>query len=307
MPFNRKLIPSTNSLLMFEAAARLGSFIKASEELCVSTAAVSKQIKSLENTLQISLFTRSKQGVDLTPDGRRYLDTVLQALNLLEKEAQSFVRNPVTILNVEVGLCFLHFWLLPRLDDFRQAYPDIQLNLIVNNERMDSRCTPGNSYDVAFYYGPVSQRSAGNHLLFPDRVLLVASPFFLSERIESSDLSCVLQQPKIMLREELPYWEGWQSISQRLGVTEDALSDNILYVEDQVAVIQAAVNNGGIALVNDWHVNELIDSGQLVPLSPEVAYPDKGYFLTAADEGGGPAHHFIDWAREQAEKDRCAA
>jgi len=102
-----------------------------------------------------------------------------------------------------------------------------------------------------------------------------------------------------MLRGELPFWEGWQSISDRLGV-EPGESDNILYVEDQVAVIQAAINDGGVALVNDWHVKELIESEQLVALTPVVEYEDKAYFLFMAEGANPAASQFIDWAKRQA-------
>ncbi|CAE6949511.1 Bacterial regulatory helix-turn-helix protein [Vibrio sp. B1FLJ16] len=301
MPFNRKLIPNTSSLIMFESAARLGSFAKASEELCVTTAAVSKQIKLLEETLDIQMFNRSKSGVELTSQGVQYLESATRALQILEDEANSFidVDEGISVLNVEVGLCFLHFWLLPKLDSFRQHYPKIQINLVVNNERTE--VNEDDNYDVAFFYSKVDTLNRDNYLLFHDRVLLAASPNFVKTRLTSTDLSYILHQPKIMLKEELPIWEGWESLCNKLGVKYD-ISDDVLFVEDQVAVMQAAVNDGGIALVTEWHVKDLLESGQLVALTPTVEYEDKAYFLSVTETGNHKAAKLlIDWVTDQIE------
>lgn len=301
MPFNRKLIPNTSSLIMFEAAARLGSFAKASEELCVTTAAVSKQIKILEDMLSIQLFTRQKSGVKLTEQGEQYLESASKALKILEREANSLIDSgeDTSVLNVEVGQCFLHFWLLPKLDSFRQHYPRIKINLIVNNERTSAGS--GDDYDVAFFYSKVDTSNRDNYLLFHDRALLAASPNFVNTRLSSTDLSYILKQPKIMLKEELPIWEGWASLCNKLGVDYD-ISDDVLFVEDQAAVIQATVNDGGVALVTEWHVNNLLEAGQLVALTPTVEYEDKAYFLSVSDTGN---HHaaklLVNWITDQVE------
>ncbi|WP_423840843.1 LysR family transcriptional regulator [Vibrio mytili] len=284
---------------MFETAARLGSFAKASEELCVTTAAISKQIKTIEEAINIQLFNRSKSGVTLTSQGERYLESASKALQILENEANHYVDvdEATSVLNVEVGLCFLHFWLLPKLDSFRQHYPNIQINLIVNNERTEANTD--DAYDVAFFYSKVDTSNRDNYLLFHDRGLLAASPNFVNSRLTNSDLSYILKQPKIMLKEELPIWEGWESLCKKLGV-EYNISDDVLFVEDQVAVMQAAINDGGIALVTEWHAQDLLESGQLVALTPTVEYEDKAYFLAESSTGNHEAAKLlIDWVTAQ--------
>ena len=280
---------------MFESAARLGSFVSASEELFVSTAAVSKQIKQLETLLQVKLFHRTRTGAVLTRAGEQYLETTRQVLDTLTQETQRFSgeKDSTIVLNVEVGLCFLHFWLLPKLEDFRQRYPNVQINLIVNNER--SQVNESDDFDAAFFYSSVNTSNRDNYLLFHDRVLLVASPHFVETRLIDKDIRSILQQWKIMLKEELPMWEGWESFCHRLGA-EYEISDDILFVEDQVAVIQAALNDGGVALVTEWHVKDALDSGQLIALTPTIEYEDKAYFLSVScKEKNEAAKLLIDW------------
>ncbi|PFG45439.1 LysR family glycine cleavage system transcriptional activator [Vibrio sp. ES.051] len=299
MPIDRKTIPTTGSLIMFESAARLGSFVSASEELFVSTAAVSKQIKQLEALLQVKLFHRTRTGAVVTRAGEQYLETTRQVLDILAQGTQRFSgeEDSTIVLNVEVGLCFLHFWLLPKLEDFRQHYPNIQINLIVNNER--TQVDENDDFDVAFFYSSVDTSNRDNYLLFHDRVLLVASANFVETRLVDKDIRSILQQWKIMLKEELPMWEGWESFCHRLGVEYD-ISDDILFVEDQVAVIQAAFNDGGVALVTEWHVKDALESGQLVALTPTIEYENKAYFLAVSNkEKNEAAKLLINWVTSQ--------
>ncbi|ELA9243554.1 LysR family transcriptional regulator [Vibrio alginolyticus] len=299
MPIDRKTIPTTGSLIMFESAARLGSFVSASEELFVSTAAVSKQIKQLEDLLQVKLFNRTRTGAVVTRAGEKYLETTRQVLDILEQGTSQFSGDDdsTVVLNVEVGLCFLHFWLLPKLDDFRHHYPHIQINLIVNNER--THVDDSDDFDVAFFYSSVDTSNRDNYLLFHDRVLLVASPNFVQTRLKDKDMRAILQQWKIMMKEELPMWEGWASFCHRLGVDYDP-SDDILFVEDQVAVIQAALNDGGVALVTEWHVKDALESGQLVALTPTIEYENKAYFLSVSNrENNEAAKLLIEWVTSQ--------
>ncbi|NAZ93447.1 LysR family transcriptional regulator [Vibrio toranzoniae] len=301
MSINRKMIPTTGCLIMFESAARLGSFASASEELFISTAAVSKQVKQLEDLLQVKLFNRTRTGVIVTREGEEYLAVTRQVIDILDKGARQISNDEgsTVVLNVEVGLCFLHFWLLPKLDDFRHHHPHIQINLIVNNER--SQVVDDEGFDVAFFYSNVGTSNRDNYLLFHDRVLLVASPNFVETRLINKDMRSILQQWKIMLKEELPMWEGWESFCCRLGIKYD-ISDNILFVEDQVAVIQAALNDGGVALVTEWHVKDALKSGQLVALTPTVEYEDKAYFISIENPSENEAARLlVDWVTSQIE------
>ncbi len=297
MPIDSKLIPSTNSLIMFEAAARLGSLTKAGDELCVTPTAISKQIKKLESLLSTELLVRSPQGVRLSDDGRRYLDRVNEALGILAEETLSMDEAAnLPALDIEIGSCFLHFWLLPRLDQFRQEHPDVLFNLTVNNERLISE---EDRYDVAFFYSHKNSYANNHHLVFDERILLVCSPTFLEKYNGHISIENVFDFPLVMLKEELEVWEGWQTWAERVGL-EYRIPHDAISMTDQIAVIQAAINDTGIALVWDWHVKDLLETGQLIALTDMLHFDEKAYFLSIADHCTNPAAKiFVDWVLKQ--------
>lgn len=297
MSIKSSLIPPTGSLLVFEAAARLGSLTKAADELCVTTTAVSKQVKNLEVFLDIKLFTRSKQGVQLTAQGYHYLQRVREAFDILSEETRLFDTSSTSItLNLEVGPCFMHFWLLPKIKQFRQAHPDIILNITISNERY---IDASDNYDVTFYYSSINTVSENCQQIFSERIQLVCSPKFLESYYGHIDLQSIFDQPLIMLRKEMPFWEGWQTWANKVGLTY-RIPHNALLVDDQVAVIQAAINDTGIALVWDWHVRDLLAKGELVSLTECIDFKEKAYFLYAVNQQNRPAAKiFIDWVLQQ--------
>lgn len=297
MSIKSKLIPPTGYLLVFESAARLGSLTKAADELCVTTTAVSKQVKNLESFLNIKLFTRSKQGVQLTAQGYHYLQRVREALDILSEETKILEEPSTSVtLNIEVGPCFMHFWLLPKLEQFRQAHPNINLNITISNERY---IDASDNYDVTFYYSTIDATSIHCQQIFAERIQLVCSPKFLESRGGHIDLQSVFDQPLIMLKKEMPFWEGWRSWAKKAGLSY-RIPNNALMVDDQVAVIQAAINDTGIALVWDWHVTELIAKGQLVSVAHHIDFDEKAYFLHVANlQDNLEGRKFVEWVQLQ--------
>ncbi len=299
MPINNKTIPSLSGLILFEASARLGTFTNAANELCVTPTAVAKQIKQLEAFLDTQLFYRKKTGVELTTEGNEYLVHVSQALNTLAEASTALQKQDRPIpLNLEIGTCFSHFWLIPRLDDFRSRYPEVTLNISINNERniAENAIAP---YDASFYYAPIDSVQKENYLLFDERMLLVCSPGFLKKRPDCRDLTTLWDQPLLGLRDAPEFWENWQSWAQRSGKTYRTPT-NMMVMEDQIAVIQAALNDAGIALAWDWHIEQLLESKQLIALTPPLECYNNAFFLSCSDNANRKsAQRFIRWVMEQ--------
>ncbi len=293
MPINHKHIPSLSSLLTFETAARLGNLTKAANELCVTPTAASKQIKNLEAFLNTQLFIRSKQGVRLTPKGEEYLSGVVGALEMLASSSAQLDDDADAIaLNVEIGSCFSHFWLLPRLDDFRNTHPDVPLNFVINNER---NIGDNSDYDIAFFYSSIDSINKNNHLLFAERIILVCSPAFKDKYPQCTDINALWRLPILQLKEPLAFWEGWETWAKLYDVPFQE-PQNVIQVEDQVSVIQAALNHAGIALAWDWQVRDLLQSGQLVAITNPVDFDKNAFFLSLSEQSRHPAaRQFIDW------------
>ena len=304
MAIKNRTIPSLNSLILFEASARLGTLTSAANELCVSPTAVSKQIKQLESFLNTKLFIRKKTGLELIQKGKNYLKSVNQALTLLAEESQKMDDQVSPLpLNLEIGACFSHFWLIPHLDDFRDKYPDIMLNISINNERNMSE-VKSDEYDVAFYYASLNTTHKNNFLLFNERMLLVCSPAFLAKRPESRHLNNLWQQPLLSLKDAPGFWENWQTWASLFGIDYQQ-PQNEIQMEDQIAVVHAAINGAGIALAWDWHVKSLLDDGSLITLTPAVECHNNAFFLTCADNANQYSSGcFIDWVMERVEEQK---
>lgn len=144
-------LPPLNALRAFEAAARHLSVKAAAEELCVTPGAVSQMLKVLEQHLGVRLFVRVNRGIFLTDAGRDYLPPVRNAFRQIT-EASKRVANSADsgVLTVSATSFFASAWLVPRMASFRDAHPEIDLQIVTSNALVDfSR----SGIDVAFRHG----------------------------------------------------------------------------------------------------------------------------------------------------------
>ena len=140
-----------NALRAFEATARTLSFTRAGLELRVTQAAVSQQVKILEDRLGAQLFRRLPRGVALTDEGQLLLPSIVDAFRRLTETLNRFEDNRYQdVISVGVVGTFASGWLLPRLGAFRKAHPTIDLRLFTNNNRVD---IAGEGLDYAIRFG----------------------------------------------------------------------------------------------------------------------------------------------------------
>lgn len=140
-----------HALRAFEAAARHQNFTRAALELCVSQAALSHQIRSLEDRMGTALFHRLPRGVALTDEGARLYPTLNAAFDRIAASLDRLVEGPAqTVLHVGVVGTFATGWLLPRLAGFSARHPDIELRLQTHNNRID---LAGDGLDLAIRFG----------------------------------------------------------------------------------------------------------------------------------------------------------
>ena len=147
----RNLLPPLTALPAFEASARLLSFTQAAEELYVTQAAVSRQIRVLEESLGVRLFERGHRTVKLTTEGQQFQHSVAVALGLIAGSA-SELRGKVksTDLTIAADHSMAHLWLLPRFPMFREAFPDIAVSILASEQETD--CLK-EGIDLALLYG----------------------------------------------------------------------------------------------------------------------------------------------------------
>ena len=170
---SRALLP-LNALRAFESAARHLSFSKAADELSVTPGAVSQQIRQLEDIIGAPLFRREARGLQLSDLGRAAAPLVGQGLDRL-RDASSVLKEPPKRRQVSISVTpsFASKWLMPRMDDFHQAHPEIEVWISADNAPADLE--QGN-IDLAIRYGPGDYPGHEAQRLLVETVLPVCSP-----------------------------------------------------------------------------------------------------------------------------------
>src|SRR5688572_24086247 len=294
-------LPPLNALRAFEASARLGSFVAAATELRVSAAAVSQQVRRLEEYLDTRLFQRLARGLVLTEQGRDYLPELSAGFDLLgESTARVRAKRADGVLAVTTLASFANGWLLPRLHRFRERAPRIDVVIRTSRTLMDFR---RDAIDLAIRFAPAAGRGLQGELLCREELFPVASPqLFRSGRIPDT-LAAITEYPllhDIDAGPEQP-WLGWRGWFERAGLGTAAVARGPQF-SDSVVLISAAVAGLGIAIGRAPQVGPLLARGQLVRVTQETWMSPWSYFLMAP-----PAHFkrpvvrtFVDWALEEA-------
>lgn len=301
MPNLRRSVPSMSALATFEAAARLTSFTAAAAELGVTQAAVSRQIKALEDDLNARLFIRANRRVMLTTAGAALASTVTIAFNSMAEMVET-IRQPATDNTVNVGasIAFNHFWIVPRLSDFRSRHPHIKLKLVADDSSPDLR---REKLDVAFRFGKPPFADGRSLASMADKAFPVCSPALLRRYCMTSDTADLLKLPLIAADTVNLSWLTWRTWAQGVGRgPEIALASNRsgLRFNHYVDTIQAAVNGEGVALGWLTLLKGHLDEGRLVRLGSDCVTTEERYHLLAPT--GRPSTEatsmFIDWVVE---------
>ncbi len=266
-----KTLPPLASLLPFEAAARLESFSRAAEELHITQAAVSRQIRGLEDDLGVKLFVRRNRAVFLTPEGRELGGVVSAALHRIGEGAASLRAaaqgNRVLLL---CQLCEAFYWLMPRLSTFHQQYPPIEIQVVTTTRPLAEF---NDRFDVALQS---TQRASGAHpLVFTasDEVFPVCSPVYLA-RDEPLSLSELQRHTLLHHRARPPHLMEWDEWLQVFGQAVAAGTRSATF-DSYPLMLQAAVEGHGIAMGWRRTTSRLIDSGALLrPCVESVPLPE---------------------------------
>ena len=297
-------LPPLNSLRAFEAAARHLSFTKAADELHVTPAAISHQIKALEDFCGAPLFRRLTRALVLTETGQAALPALREGFDKLAEGAAKLVPDPGWgLLTVSVAPTFCAKWLVPRLDRFRAVHPGFDVRIDASDELADFA---SGSVDVAIRYGSGRYAGLSSECLMDELVVPVASPALLDgpkPLTSPADLvhHTLLHVSWKMADDEAPSWRMWLKAAGVEGVdVERGPRFNV----DGLA-IQAAIAGHGIALVNQALVQADLAAGRLVRLFPPTAEERPSgfcYYLVypEAHAGNPKVQAFRDWVMSEA-------
>ena len=297
MPPSRSLprLP-LSSLRVFVAAAEQCSFSRAGQTLGVTTAAVSMQVRALEEYLRMPLFVRRGHTVQLTAEGARLLPRLRNALVELERTIdEARHERRAGALTVSMLSSFLQQWLLPRLPDFQQRFPDLDLRLHTSTEWVDFL---DSDVQVAIRWGKGGWPQVHAEKLLDDWLVPVCTKWLL-ERCgvvaEAADLG----------RYELLHsnTEPWRAWVESKGTPMDEWAVCGTTFDDSVAVIRAAQAGRGLALARWSLVSTEIAAGALAIASPKIIPMGHGYHFVcpASYLGVEKVATFREWLIQQAQ------
>lgn len=293
----RRSLPPLNALRAFEAAARLGSFKDAATELNVTHGAVSRHIRLLEDWLgPPALFRRLNRRVVLTPAGAALLAETGPALDRLAAAADRHQSRggepPPAVLRVNALATFSLRWLLPRLWQFRDRHPEIEVRLSTSNEAVDAL---GEAYDLIIRGGPDTFYGYTCTPFLTERRLPVCSPALLKR----SPLASVedLRSHTLLHAATLPrVWRDWLAAAGAPEL-EPAAS---LTLDHFYLTLQAALDGLGVAMGPTALVADDLATGRLVTPFPGVTLPTRGYhaYLPEVRAGDPSALALCRWLVE---------
>nr|WP_255607266.1 transcriptional regulator GcvA [Phyllobacterium sp. 2063] len=290
-------LPPLNPLRAFEATARHGSVTAAARELNVTHGAISHQIKALEAMLDVQLFERGAQRLKLTPQGALLLPTVSKAFQDIASTT-ALIKRPTTSgeLTVTCVPALLSLWLIPRMNQFTEQYPDIRLTLIASNESDHLRSS---DVDVCVLYGHGNWTDCWIRLWTTLKLFPVASPTLLNMRPLRSVRD--LRNHVLLHGDDGREWNTWLAAAD---ATEHARGAHH-FMSDARLSTEAAVFGQGVALGDTITASHLIAKGELiVPFDLTVPANFAFYVACRNEVRNAPiVKVFIDWLFASLEND----
>ncbi|WP_061179880.1 transcriptional regulator GcvA [Caballeronia pedi] len=257
-----------NALRAFEASARHLSFTRAAQELNVTQAAVSQQVRALEERLGTPLFRRLPRGLHVTDEGRALLPVLSDAFGRIEAVLKQFEGGHFhEVLTVGVVGTFAVGWLMPRLKAFRETHPFVELRLLTHNNLVDPA---SEGLDFAIRFGTGNWPATHNALLLDAPLAALCAPDIARRLNKPSDLA-----NEVLLRSyRADDWTDWFD-----AAALDAWTMNGPVFDSSRLMVEAAVQGAGVALAPPRMFVRELQAGLLVrPFDIEVK--TGSYWLT---------------------------
>jgi len=269
-------LPPLNSLKAFEAAARNLSFTKAAEELFVTQAAISHQIKLLEDHLSIKLFMRRNRSLLLTEEGQSYyLDIKDIFINLYDATERLLSRGAKGSVSIAMTPSFAIQWLVPRLSDFSKHNPDIDVRIKAQDHDENSLT---DDVDVAIYYGKGQWNGINADKLHTEYLIPVCSPLLLAQ---NNGLKNLEDLKNFTLLHDTAR-NNWKDYIKSVGLRDINVNQGPIFSHSSM-VLQAAIHGQGIALAHSVLAQPDIESGRLVVPFTQALISERAYYLACRD------------------------
>lgn len=294
----RRFLPSTALLAAFEAAARMGSITLAARELSLTQSAVSRQIKLLEEQLEVGLFTRERQSMRLTAAGEAYAREIRDALRKISTASFNLHANPRGgTLNLAILPTFGTRWLAPRLPKFLAQNQGITINLATRLTHFDFRTE---ALDAAIHFGSRDWPGVEMALLRSEEVVPACSPE-LKKQYGLRTAADLKNVPLLSISTRPNAWDKWFSAQNIEGA-----SGQTMYFDQFATAAQAAMVGVGVALLPTFLIQDELASGKLIRVLNLPMESTERYYLVWPPERSThpPLIVFRDWLLVETAADR---
>ncbi|MRW93309.1 LysR family transcriptional regulator [Duganella sp. FT80W] len=287
-----KLLRSLSGLIDFDCAARWGSFKLAAQELHKTPAAISLQVKQLEEALGFELFVRHPRHITLTEKGQELAATVRRVLGELNTKIGALQGgDEEKILRISTTHSLAIKWLVPRIARFTQRYPELDIRIDSSDQLADMK---DGRTDIALRTYDVIPGDPD--LLFEDRLVAVYSPSLLAPGESEITLSTLHRYP--LLHEQTT--DTWIALLRHNNALKGQFNFSRSFTNFAV-MVQSAVAGQGIALVSQAIASEDLCNGTLKQVACASAPYIRGYHILVNRDMRGMSKitHFCDWLREE--------
>jgi len=295
----RRYLPSVSALLAFEACARLGSATQAATELSLTQSAISRQIKTLEAQLGVTLMTRKGRSLIVTQAGAEYAHEVREVLSqLVQASVNASTKRQSGTLTLAVLPAFGMHWLAPRLSDFSAKHDQVTVNL---STRLQPFALGPSAFDAAIHFGHRDWPGVHYLELMPEVVIPVCAPALGGAPFKNpADL---LAQPLLHLETRPRAWARWFD-----AAGHPCTPPHGMMFDQFTTMAQAALHGLGIALLPSFVAQPYLDSGQLCRAAPQTAQSIGRYYLVWPDDRPTPAalEAFCNWLRARTQGQSAA-
>ena len=250
-------LPPLTAVRAFEAAARYGSFTRAAEELGMTQAAVSYQIKQLEDRAGVPLFRRQPRGVQLTPDGAQLAARAGEALEILRVAFAELRQTTEDTLVISVIAALAASVLGPRLWQFQAENPDIATRIDINQKQVNLEAGEAS---VAIRIGDGNwDGMRADHLMRPEITPMI-SPAYIDRHGPLTCLEDLLTAPRVVAGH--PAWDRWYKAA---GLTPPCTKNqHDKTMGSQIFEVQAAKAGQGVTLLTPTYYRQELASGELI-------------------------------------------
>ncbi len=269
--------PSLNALRTFEAAGRCLSFSAAADDLNISQAAVSQQIRKLEDYLGCELFLRQHRRLVLTSRGQAYYQVVHETIDRLNNITdQLFPHDQHSLVTISCSPSIATLWLVPHISTIKNAHPDIEIRVNTLDYLSDSSVSKS---DFEIRVQAVPDKTKTTHKLMSVQITPVCAPELLNKVLEIKSSSDLLEYPLIHV---LGYDDDWYRWFKHFKVKHGLLTGGLSFDASLMAV-EATIRGEGIMLGRRPFVDGYLKTGELVEIFEQPKYLQTHCYLYSSD------------------------